>query len=59
MLKNRKLTILEQFKTFDREINIEQKQIQKSHLTEGENYHSTQYIKSFFWGYSVVLISNS
>ena len=32
---------------FDREINIEHKQIPKRYLTEDENYHSTQHIKSF------------
>ena len=34
---------------FDREINIEHKQIPKNILTEDENYHSTQHIKSFFY----------
>ena len=31
-------------------INIEHKQIQKNILTDDENYHGTQYIKSFFFG---------
>ena len=36
------------FKTFDREINIEHKQIPKRYLKNGENYHDPQHIKSFF-----------
>ena len=42
------MTILELIKTFDREINIQHKQIPKRFLTEGENYHGTQNIKRFF-----------
>ena len=37
---------------------MEYKQIPKNISTDDENYHGTQYIKSFFL-YSLVLISNS
>ena len=49
------------FETCYRGINIEHKQIpkKKNILTDDENNHGTQYIKSFFGGYLLVLISNS
>ena len=37
---------------------MEHSKYQKSILTDDENYHRTQYIKSFFW-YLLVLISNN
>ena len=50
-LKMEKLPFWSKFKTFDREINIEHKQIPKIYfkfiLTDDENYHSTQYIERF------------
>ena len=36
------------FERFDREINIEHKQIPKKNLTEDESYQGTQYIKRGF-----------
>ena len=35
---------LNTFETFDREINIEHKQIPKDILTDDENYHAIQHI---------------
>ena len=43
---------------FDREINIEHKQIPRRYFTDDENYHGTQHIKRIFW-YLAVLISIS
>ena len=42
---------------FNREINIEHKQILKDILTADENYHGTQHIKKILW-YLAVPISN-
>ena len=51
-------SISSKFKAFDREINIDTFLYQKDILTNNENYHGTQHIKSFFL-YLAVLISNS
>ena len=37
------------FETCNRGIDIEHKQIPKNILTDDENYHGTQFIKSFFF----------
>ena len=44
---------------FDREINIEHKQVPKYILTEDVIYHATQHNKRVFWYLAAVLISNS
>ena len=58
MLKIGNLPFWSKFETFDREINIEHKQIPTHILTDYEIYHCTQHIKRIFW-YLAVLISNS
>ena len=45
------------FGTYDREMNIEHKQIpKKGTLIHDENYHDTQHVKSVFFLYLAVLI---
>ena len=53
------MTLWSKFKTCNKGINIEHKQKEKHILTDDENYHGTQYIKSFFFWYLLVLISKS
>ena len=57
-LKIGKLPFWSKFETFDRELNIEHKQISKRYFTDNENYHGTQHFKSVFECLAV-LISNS
>ena len=57
MLKIGKLPIWSKFETFDREINIEHKQIPKRYLTDYENYHST-HVKSFFFFFLVFSLAD-
>ena len=47
MLKIGKLSFWSKFETFDREINIEHKQIPKRYLTDYDNYST--HVKSFFF----------